>query len=376
MQLKKLLIIISLFLASCSQLEKAEDLINGLSEKEQYQKDRNISDQLFTLWKSRVQTALNDSLEVELPYAESGQLKPRSFAIYSYETYLIPGEVIEFEMQTDSTSTLIFSELYKKNKESGTFEKVKEGLPKEKNLSFEISEKGLYKIVLQPEIEAHTGFRINIQKSPTYLFPVANGRNADIGSYWGDIRDGGKRDHEGIDIFADRGTPVIAPTDGNIGYSGEKGLGGKQVWLRDPKRKQSLYYAHLDSIIPGLSRVKTGDTLGFVGNTGNARTTPPHLHFGIYRRNTGAIDPIGFVYQTESVENIENGKTELASRLQIQANRAKLRNKPASNNSEVLKTGKSGEILYVQGKTADWYHVRDSLDRSMYVHESMVNSAY
>ena len=122
--------------------------------------------------------------------------------------------------------------------------------------------------------------------------------------------------------------------------------------------------------------MKTGDTLGFVGNTGNARTTPPHLHFGIYKRNTGAIDPIGFVYQTESLEKPETGEMDLASRLQIQSSRANMRNKPASNNSDILKTGKNGEILYVQGKTADWYHVRDSLDRSMYVHESMVNSAY
>ena len=376
MHIRILLLFLFILITSCSQLEKAEDLINGLSEKEKYQKENNISDELFSLWKSRIQTALNDSLEVELPYSEIGQLKPRSFAIYAYETYLIPGEVIEFEMQTDSSSTLVFSELYRKNKETGEFEKIKEGLPQEKNISFEIQEKGLYKMILQPEIEAHTTFNINIQKSPTYVFPVANGTNADIGSYWGDIRDGGSRNHEGIDIFADRGTPVIAPADGNIGYSGEKGLGGKQVWLRDPKRKQSLYYAHLDSIIPGLNRVKTGDTVGFVGNTGNARTTPPHLHFGIYKRNTGAIDPIGFVYQTESLEKPETGEMDLASRLQIQSSRANMRNKPASNNSDILKTGKNGEILYVQGKTADWYHVRDSLDRSMYVHESMVNSAY
>ncbi len=71
--------------------------------------------------------------------------------------------------------------------------------------------------------------------------------------------------------------------NGRIGFTGEKGLGGKQVWLRDTKRGQSLYYAHLDSIAKTSGSVKTGDTLGFVGNTGNARTTPPHLHFGIYK---------------------------------------------------------------------------------------------
>ena len=371
--IKPLSFLLVLLLFSCSQLEKAENIITGLSEKEQYKKDRNISDEIFELWETRISTALKDSLEIELPYLETGELKPRNFAIYSYATYLIPGEVIEAQINTDSSSTLIFSELYKKtDSETGKFEKIKSGESQSKNLRFEIQKKGLYKIVIQPEIEANTPFKIEIKKSPTYLFPVSNGNNSDIGSYWGDIRDGGRRNHKGIDIFASRGTPVIAPIPGRIGFSGEKGLGGKQVWLRDGKRKQSLYYAHLDSIVPNLSRVKIGDTLGFVGNTGNAKTTPPHLHFGIYKSGEGAIDPLGFVYLTEEPENIRSTEEKISSRLKVNAPTANFRNKPASNNSSVIKKGTIGEILSVQGKTADWFHVRDSLDRSMFIHESLV----
>ena len=362
-------------LFSCSQLEKAENLITGLSEKEQYKKDRDISDEIFEIWESRIALALDDSLEIELPYLETGQLKPRNFAIYSYETYLMPGEVIEAEITTDSSSTLVFSELYKRtNSENKDFEKIKSGESQTKNLKFEVQEKGLYKILVQPEIEANTPFQIRIKKSPTYLFPVLNGQNADIGSYWGDIRDGGKRDHKGIDIFAKKGTPVIAPTPGRVSFTGEKGLGGKQVWLRDSKRKQSLYYAHLDSIVPDLRRVNAGDTLGFVGNTGNARTTPPHLHFGIYKSNQGAIDPLGFVYLTEEPENNISTEEQISSRIKVNAQTANFRNKPASNNSSIIKKGKFGETLMVQGKTEDWFHVRDSLDRSMFIHESLVRS--
>ncbi|SDS27145.1 M23 family metallopeptidase [Gramella sp. MAR_2010_147] len=372
---KILFFLISFSFLSCSQLEKAEQLITGLSEKEQYKKDNNISDEIFKIWENRIPKALNDSLEIELPYLETGELKPRNFAIYSYATYLIPGEVVEAEIITDTSSTLIFSELYKKtNSGSKEFEKIKSGEIETKNLRFEVNEKGLYKIVIQPEIEANTQFQIKIKKSPTYLFPVLNGANADIGSYWGDMRDGGRRDHKGIDIFAKKGTPVIAPTSGRVGYTGEKGLGGKQVWLRDSKRKQSLYYAHLDSIIPDLGRVNPGDTLGFVGNTGNAKTTPPHLHFGIYRRNEGAIDPLGFVYITEELEAKVNEEIEISSRLKVNAQTANFRNKPAASNSSIIKKGKIGEILMVQGKTADWFHVRDSLDRSMFIHESLVQS--
>lgn len=376
-RLRLALIFMTFLLFSCSQLEKAEDLITGLSEKEQYKKEANISDELYKIWESRVEKALSDSLEIELPYTETGILKPRNFAIYSYETYLIPGEILEAHMQTDSSSTLIFSELYKRTAgRNGEFEKIWSGKSEPGTLKFEIREKGLYKIVLQPEIEAHTPFRIRIQKSPAYLFPVSNGVNADIGSYWGDIRDGGSRNHEGIDIFAEKGTPVIAATGGRIGYSGEKGLGGKQVWLRDSKRKQSLYYAHLDSIKPALKKVKPGDTLGFVGNTGNARYTPAHLHFGIYKRGQGAIDPLGFVYQPEEIEEPKSEKIDPISRVLVNSQKANFRNKPASSNSDIMKTGRYGELLYVQGKTEDWFHVRDSLDRSMYIHESLVQPAY
>ena len=358
-------------------MEKAEKLITGFSEKEKYQRNNEISDELFQIWEDRVQVALRDSLEVELPYTESGELKSRSFAVYSYQTYLIPGEVIEAEFITDSSSTLVFSELYQKVKDQNKgFERVKSGVAEARKLRFEVQERGLYKLIFQPEIEANTPFHIQINKSPTYLFPVSNGKNPDIGSYWGDIRDGGRRDHKGIDIFADRGTPVVAATSGRIRFTGEKGLGGKQVWLRDQKRKQSLYYAHLDSIIPGLIKVEQGDTLGFVGNTGNARTTPPHLHFGIYKSNLGALDPIGFVYLTEDTQDLLANTSEFASRIKVNTAKANFRNKPASSNSRIIKTGQEGELLFVQGKSTDWFHVRDSLDRSMFIHESQVRSAY
>ncbi|MDX1544081.1 MAG: M23 family metallopeptidase [Christiangramia sp.] len=375
-QFKLFLFLFSFLIISCSQLEKAEDLITGLSEKERYKKDANVSDEIFEIWESRLEKGLGDSIEVELPYSESGELKPRNFAIYAYEIYLMPGEVLEAVVETDSSSTLIFSSLYKKtSEENRDFEEIVAGEAQQRSLKFEIQEKGLYKLILQPEIEANTAFNIKILKAPAYLFPVSNGKNSDIGSYYGDMREGGKRDHKGIDIFAERGTPVIATTAGRIGFTGEKGLGGKQIWLRDSKRKLSVYYAHLDSIKPDLKKVLPGDTLGFVGNTGNARTTPPHLHFGIYKRRYGTLDPLGFVYQVEELEEPRQ-ENEIVSRVKVNSKRANFRNKPASNNSEILKTGKYGELLFVQGKTADWFHVRDSLDRSMFIHESQVQSAY
>ena len=73
----------------------------------------------------------------------------------------------------------------------------------------------------------------------------------------------------------------------------DSGLGGRQVWVLGPGRERH-YYAHLDDWAPGLSTgqvIRAGDVLGFVGTSGNARGTPPHLHYGIYGAQ-GAYDPL------------------------------------------------------------------------------------
>jgi murein DD-endopeptidase MepM/ murein hydrolase activator NlpD len=76
--------------------------------------------------------------------------------------------------------------------------------------------------------------------------------------------------------------------------AGTNGLDGTVVWLYDPLAGRTFYYAHLDRwAIDGLTRVRAGDVLGYVGSTGNARGTSPHLHFGMYER--GAIDPLPFI---------------------------------------------------------------------------------
>jgi murein DD-endopeptidase MepM/ murein hydrolase activator NlpD len=104
---------------------------------------------------------------------------------------------------------------------------------------------------------------------------------------------GADRTHAGVDIFARRGTPVLSATRGVVLSVREGGLGGRQVWVYGPAG-QRHYYAHLDHWERGLSEgdvVLAGQTLGVVGDTGNARGTPPHLHYGIYAAE-GALDPL------------------------------------------------------------------------------------
>src|SRR5688500_2029606 len=77
------------------------------------------------------------------------------------------------------------------------------------------------------------------------VFPVA-GKRSIIGSFWGAARDGGKRKHEGIDIFARKGTPVVAVADGVVVEAGNTPRGGKTVWLRSYSSDFYYYYAHLN----------------------------------------------------------------------------------------------------------------------------------
>lgn len=104
---------------------------------------------------------------------------------------------------------------------------------------------------------------------------------------------GRDRRHEGIDIFAARGTAVRSTTRGVVVAIRDTGLGGRQVWVLGPGRERH-YYAHLDDWAPGLATgdiVEPGTRLGSVGDTGNARGTPPHLHYGVYGTD-GAADPL------------------------------------------------------------------------------------
>ena len=139
---------------------------------------------------------------------------------------------------------------------------------------------------------------MNVKPTPeiskTLAFPVS-GRSK-IGSFWGDKRDGGKRTHEGIDIFARKGTPVVALCDGIIVCSANTPRGGKNLWLQSFKYPWRAYYAHLDQKKVSEGQVvKKGQVIGTVGNTGNAKYTPAHLHFGIYKILGGAENPLPWV---------------------------------------------------------------------------------
>lgn len=96
----------------------------------------------------------------------------------------------------------------------------------------------------------------------------------------------GSRTHEAIDIMAPRGTPVYAVDDGTVAKLFNSKPGGLTVYHFDPERNLAYYYAHLDRYADGLKegrKLRRGDLIGYVGSTGNADPTGPHLHFAVFR---------------------------------------------------------------------------------------------
>jgi murein DD-endopeptidase MepM/ murein hydrolase activator NlpD len=122
--------------------------------------------------------------------------------------------------------------------------------------------------------------------------PLEDISKRNIADTWGAPRGTGRK-HEGQDIFAPKGTPILSATSGYVYKIGENNLGGQTVSVIGAGGRV-YYYAHLDKYAPGLEEgewVTTRTVLGYVGTTGNAQGTPPHLHFGIYT-GTGAINPL------------------------------------------------------------------------------------
>lgn len=108
---------------------------------------------------------------------------------------------------------------------------------------------------------------------------------------WGAPRSGG-RAHRGIDIFARRGTEIVSPVDGLVLDRGRNRLGGNIVRVLGPGPRVH-YFAHLERFaeVGAGSVVRAGDVIGYVGDSGNARGTPPHLHYGVYALFGGAENP-------------------------------------------------------------------------------------
>lgn len=127
-----------------------------------------------------------------------------------------------------------------------------------------------------------------------FVFPVAG--EVEFIDSWGYPRMTGTASahwHQGTDVFAEYGTPLIASENGVLDRVGVGSLGGNKLWVRGDSGTE-YYYAHLAAFAPGVAdgvEVRAGEVVGYVGDTGNARGTSPHLHFEIHPGGVGPINP-------------------------------------------------------------------------------------
>lgn len=138
------------------------------------------------------------------------------------------------------------------------------------------------------------GATTGIASTEGYAFPVL-GESSFSGDY-GAPR-AGTGWHHGNDIFGPMGLPVVAVADGVLSKVGVNTLGGNRLWLTDDAGN-SYYYAHLSAYAPGTAdgvRVRAGQVIAFLGNTGQAITTPPHVHFEIHPGGGDSVDPYPYL---------------------------------------------------------------------------------
>lgn len=248
-------------------------------------------------WTQAVERAGEQPVKAGVQYRTTESFASDEVEAHVYQVSLERGEKLIWQFsRLDTSESRLYASLERRGKNDQEWSTVTDLDADNTNNSQVVSKAGDYRIVLQPELFASAEYSLAMANGGSLPFPVEGAGQRDIGSPFGVDRDGGARKHHGVDIFAEKGTPVTAVIDGYV-RTGTGAKGGEHVWLSGSMSgfgSARYYYAHLDSFaVESGDRVKKGDILGYVGNTGNAITTPPHLHFGIY--SGGPVNPAPFL---------------------------------------------------------------------------------
>jgi len=349
--------------AACEQAEQLQDRFRDMTPHEAYQAslaDAGLAETaLGRDWTEAGHGALDSPTTVTLPFQESGHISPEVPGAVAYRLSIPRGRRLTFHVSLDSEEgTRLFIDLFRMPQDEGDpLRPVVSSDSLSHTFVHEPWRGGEFILRVQPELLRGGRFQINVAEEAQLGFPVEGYGVPSVLSFFGDPRDGGRRQHHGVDIFAPRGTPVLAATAGTVRRVRLTNRGGKVVWVRDPVHDASIYYAHLDSqYVRDGQWVERGDTVGFVGNTGNARTTPPHLHFGLYRR--GPIDPFPFITQPAGVlPELTADLTLLGDRVVPANDGIRLRAAPGRRGS-ILQELNRTTPLRVTGAAGEWFRVR------------------
>jgi murein DD-endopeptidase MepM/ murein hydrolase activator NlpD len=251
-------------------------------------------------WIATSKEALEAPITIATPFEEVFYVDPADAFAVGYRFDVIRGQRIEVDVDVQGLQTgQLFIDLYRvRGVSSDEWVRVASADTQENRLEFEPRRDAQYVVRLQTELLRGGQCRVTIRNVAALEFPVAGYDSRAIGSGFGAPRDGGRRRHHGVDVFARRHTPVVAACRAYVVFVGDDPTGGRVIWLKDTKRSLHIYYAHLQKHdVKRHTWVEPGQVIGTVGNTGNARTTPPHLHFGTYEIGYGPINPIDYITQ-------------------------------------------------------------------------------
>ena len=295
---------------ACETYDKTRDALRGDTPRERYEASLEAAGLAETAlardWAEAGRLALANPVPVALPFVEEASITHEYPRAMAYRVSLGRGRKLTVEVSVDSPRpggdrARLFVELFRIPADSSdALRPVANTDSMPWSFEYEPWRGGEFVLRVQPELLRGGYYTVRLSHDAQFTFPVVGRTTAAILSGFGAPRDGGRRQHHGVDIFSERGTPVVAASAGQAYRVGETPIGGKVVWVSDSVRQARVYYAHLDSqTVRNGQWVEAGDTIGFVGNTGNARTTPPHLHFGLYRRgrgpDRGPVDPTPFL---------------------------------------------------------------------------------
>jgi murein DD-endopeptidase MepM/ murein hydrolase activator NlpD len=317
-----------------------------------------LDGRVLSAWDAAGSAALRVPLYVPPAFEELLDFPPDLPLAASYRFFLQRGERIDVAIRTDRGAAP-FADIFELI-DSTMFRHAFAAEPEARGFSFTARTDGVHVLRVQPPATGDGRYAVTV-RSPTakgLVFPVAGASPAAIAGRWGDARDGGARDHKGVDIFAPRGTPVVAVAAGAITTVETTSSGGRVVWQRDDEHGLMYFYAHLDEQIARAGqRVAPGDVIGRVGNTGNARGSSPHLHFGVFRPGYVAENPTPYLTSSASVELVAAGpSTQLGMRTQLAGDRVRLRASPGEN-APIIDQISSGTELLILGHVNGWSRV-------------------
>jgi peptidoglycan LD-endopeptidase LytH len=316
----------------------------------------NRDRRLLEEWDRAGRRALRSGLSIQPSFRERVRFPGGGAHAIAYRFGMREGQLLRVRVDPLAAAPAVYIELFQAFG-GEVFRPVEAAAAGARELHLRARSTGEFVLRLQPQAGGGLYDVLVEGEASSLVFPVAGAGLYRVIGGFGDPRDGGVRRHEGIDIAAPRGTHVVAVADGRVLQARTTPVGGRIIWLSDDASDLTYYYAHLDEhFVREGERVRAGDPLGSVGTSGNAQGSPPHLHFGVYRPGTVALDPAPLLHDMAMPVAVEVDVDLLGRRGRVTADGVRLRSSPHFGGA-VIRELRAATPLLVLGGIGEWHRV-------------------